>query len=732
MATYYVDPAGNNGGAGSAVDPWRTIVYSLTKLKNSDTLIVNNGTYYETVDINDKSKITIQAAKGASPVISGANTRFVKPSGAWTSYGIENGWAVYYATFTPDVFEIQGWYPDSTRLWTYKTWVTFTSFRSGEGIYLDTATDRLYIALNRDIDPNTIGLWISTDDHVVRIYNSDHITLKDLTIQCGGESALQIRYGCHDVAVLNCTTRYAMRGIWLKYYTGHNNQYNIVINGCRIYDTYKRHEWSWNQIKDLPIEEMQTSGIAWATGGTGGEICNCTVYGWFDGIGAGTEYSTAPYQDGLLIHDNTIYDCRDDAICLERYSRNTRVYNNLIYDCYLGFASMPRAGGTTYVYRNRFIADRISYYDDRPLLYQCARGTKLGTYDRVPCQDIYFYHNTWWSRDDCIHHAVSATPMRGHKWYNNIFYTTRQGYSFADFKTQVAASADDAEQFGDGSIDLITRGLQLGTCNVGIRFQDITIARGTKIVSAILRLTAKADVVAGGYCDVYGEAVDNAAAFTSDLNNITSRTTTTATHHWHFGAWTTESSYRIVITDIIQEIVDRQGWSSGNDLAILLLNNKGPEHNAYSYDHETSQEPELEIEYLLAPGRGSGNCVEGTGLASDGIVFDYNLYYGTGVGTKIKYWNSETKGSYKSLADARLFYSGWEENGIESGPRMNLSSYPYPLTITATSPAYGAGRTLPKSWPDSVTPTGTPDIGYYEVPMGDAATVMHYYGRRRV
>ena len=110
---------------------------------------------------------------------------------------------------------------------------------------------------------------------------------------------------------------------------------------------------------------------------------------------------------------------------------------------------------------------------------------------------------------------------------------------------------------------------------VGLRYGNVTIPQGAVITSATItftRITNSGSVV---NFLIEGQAADNAPTFVYDAGapanfNITSRPATTATV-----AWTTSSlSTAQVVTDdvaaIVQEVVDRAGWASGNALVFRI------------------------------------------------------------------------------------------------------------------------------------------------------------------
>ena len=75
--------------------------------------------------------------------------------------------------------------------------------------------------------------------------------------------------------------------------------------------------------------------------------------------------------------------------------------------------------------------------------------------------------------------------------------------------------------------------------------------------------------------EIRGEASDHAGAFASDSYNITSRPTTVATVAWAPPAWNTVGAsgpkqQTPDLSAVVQEVVDRAGWASGNAMAFVL------------------------------------------------------------------------------------------------------------------------------------------------------------------
>jgi hypothetical protein len=143
-------------------------------------------------------------------------------------------------------------------------------------------------------------------------------------------------------------------------------------------------------------------------------------------------------------------------------------------------------------------------------------------------------------------------------------------------------SSDDAEQENDAIDGLYDDDLDVGwegapedfnTLTVGLRFRDLFIPKGAIIDSAFIVISSheakNAEDVAE--LNIWAEAVDSAVTFNeSDL--ITNRVTTNAKINWTvnepWGLWTKHQTPDI--KTIIQEIINRPNWKSGNAIALVL------------------------------------------------------------------------------------------------------------------------------------------------------------------
>jgi hypothetical protein len=135
----------------------------------------------------------------------------------------------------------------------------------------------------------------------------------------------------------------------------------------------------------------------------------------------------------------------------------------------------------------------------------------------------------------------------------------------------------------------------------------VTVPNAATITSATFKMTAQATYNAGANTVSYlvsGQADDNAPTFTAATNQYSTGTrprTTAVSAAWNQTSVTIDVEYTIDVTSIIQELVNRAGWVSGNALVILVDTNTtttlGEWQDYYSYDGSTSKAPKLDITY---------------------------------------------------------------------------------------------------------------------------------------
>jgi len=158
------------------------------------------------------------------------------------------------------------------------------------------------------------------------------------------------------------------------------------------------------------------------------------------------------------------------------------------------------------------------------------------------------------------------------------------------FDGPVAISTDDAEQLNnmidklfDDDLDMGWEGDEFNVVIVGLRFRGIQVPQGAVIDSAFIEIFSHEDEGDPSLITIRGEASDNAVTF-NDVDLITARPSTTTSTFWEITEdWTIWTKHRSPdVKNIIQEIVNRPGWQSGNALALVL---SGQDQGASSEDN---------------------------------------------------------------------------------------------------------------------------------------------------
>lgn len=205
-------------------------------------------------------------------------------------------------------------------------------------------------------------------------------------------------------------------------------------------------------------------------------------------------------------------------------------------------------------------------------------------------QDVV--NNTQWCGNNAMAIFISNTGRRVAKSFDadpSLAPTLRITYDpttipvsggcFVNEKTYgVSSKYDDAEENNNGkSFNFDSSDLELiddgggDTSEVGIRFNGIQLAQGVQIESAYLEFTAKDSTSAPTSLTIYGHDTDNSPAFASGVDTVTNRPKTTSVTWGNVEEWVAEGKYRSPdITPIVQEIVNKDLWFTGNSMAFIF------------------------------------------------------------------------------------------------------------------------------------------------------------------
>ena len=154
-------------------------------------------------------------------------------------------------------------------------------------------------------------------------------------------------------------------------------------------------------------------------------------------------------------------------------------------------------------------------------------------------------------------------------------------------KVAVRATSDDAEErrsgtiiVGEGAHDL---DFSEAGKKIGLRFTDLDIPKDATITKAYLGFRVASSGSGDTVLTVRAEDSDTPRRFTRSERDISSRRTTTAAASWRPSAWRKDASMRSSdVSKVVQEVVSRSDWNSGDALAFIVTGDSRAKRSALS------------------------------------------------------------------------------------------------------------------------------------------------------
>ena len=202
--------------------------------------------------------------------------------------------------------------------------------------------------------------------------------------------------------------------------------------------------------------------------------------------------------------------------------------------------------------------------------------------------------------------TASVTDSGGASGSDQITITVTGTTGLEIIDIRIATSLDDAEESGRTRMRLTSSDLELVDARtnqtVGMRFSAVGIPQGATIHDAYVQF--QVDETDSGLINliIEGEDVDNALPFEAADANISTRQRTVEIAAWAPNPWLTvgeagPDQRTPNIASVIQEIVDRPGWSSGNALVIIITGSGT--RTAEAYDGVSAGAPLLHVEFTV-------------------------------------------------------------------------------------------------------------------------------------
>ena len=296
-------------------------------------------------------------------------------------------------------------------------------------------------------------------------------------------------------------------------------------------------------------------------------------------------------------------------------------------------------------------------------------------------------------------------------------------------QVRVAAGTDDAEESATGNVGTTSSDLELvndgSDQTVGMRFNGVMIPPGAPIIRAYVQFQVDEATSVSTALSIRAQATDNAATFSGSSGSISSRTRTASAVPWSPVPWPTVGQAGVdqqtpSIASVVQEIVNRPGWRSGNSLAIIITGTG--RRVAEAYDGVPGAAPLLHVEYSTesppppntAP---TASNVTITGTARVGLVLTGSYTYvdadGDAQGTSTYRWLRD--GTPISGATAQTYSLVAADEGtlirFEVTPRAATGASPgAPVLSPTVGPVAGAVAVVVSSISPNTVASG-PAVG---------------------
>ncbi|MGD8941494.1 MAG: VWA domain-containing protein, partial [Gammaproteobacteria bacterium] len=203
--------------------------------------------------------------------------------------------------------------------------------------------------------------------------------------------------------------------------------------------------------------------------------------------------------------------------------------------------------------------------------------------------------------------------------------------SVSEETIEISDNVNDTEERADGTLHTDSPDFDLfyvsggNHAGAGIRFQNVTIPQGAIITKAEIVFTVKERGKGDLNMDIYGDAVDDSLQWSETTGqHVTDRTQTTAKVDWN--NIENRNLNRTVTTPslipVVQEIVSRGGWTSGNDLAFMLFVDGTSDSKNYRRFYTfnsggTARGPKLRVSYQ--PSAVGDDITQTVGLRFDNV-----------------------------------------------------------------------------------------------------------------
>lgn len=416
---WYVQPDGNDDGAGSVNDPFEHVEFALSTAQPGDAVHLQEGVFHQSADLSFHGSVSGEpiflVADGDNVLLDGSDPDLVFAPGSW----IDEGGGVYAVdlSYRPFLIAVQ-----DSQLYRYTSWNDFTNdvHDLGRGYYQNGA-NRLFVRFPQGTNPSNTEIFISSKPFALHLYYCENFIIQGITFQNFGSNewskAIYLD-GAKHVTLRSCHFRNNTVPVWIKRQTEDCVvEYNTFLNTGPFM-------WPWSIVKGTSHE---TSAIVFSGGFTGRRnvIRYNRIEGYFDGMGVGGE-SGMEYSYETDVYGNLFVKIPDDIIEADGTSSNIRFWNNTATEFHMGVSIAPGDRGPVYIFRNLFynygntLTNTVDGYPASQVKFNHGYATETGP--------MFFYHNTSVGDNGEISALLLKTPgiwelltCRNNIWIGNAF-----------------------------------------------------------------------------------------------------------------------------------------------------------------------------------------------------------------------------------------------------------------------------------------------------------------------
>lgn len=181
--------------------------------------------------------------------------------------------------------------------------------------------------------------------------------------------------------------------------------------------------------------------------------------------------------------------------------------------------------------------------------------------------------------------------------------TTATGCIRDKFIYQVDQQDENAEERSNGYQSTASELTFHANSNafIGVRFKNINMPQGATVLNAYLEFTAYQNgTSSGARMTIRGVDQDNPSDFSPYSRYLLrNKPKTSATVNWtNIEPWYRNGVYQSPpITEIVQEIINRPGWRTNNEMIIVMSDFNNAKRGAYTYNGQPSGAARLVLEF---------------------------------------------------------------------------------------------------------------------------------------